>query len=164
MRTPVSVVDGTSSSLTWPEASDRAPLWNRLLLLGLGIVIGFAVLAFGTTEPWSELILECAAAALFLLWAARQMVQGAIEVRPSPLYLPALAFALLVAVQLVTGISVYRYATLQEAIRYLAYGLLMFVAIQCFHSRQQIHGFLIGMTIFGTLLAVFGIVQDFTAN
>ncbi len=164
MKMPVSVMDGTSSSLTWPEASDRASWWNRLLLLGLGIAIAFAVLAFGTTEPWSELVLECAAAALFLLWAARQVVQGAVEVRPSPLYLPALAFALLVAVQLVTGISAYRYATLQEAIRYLAYGLLMFVAIQCFQSRQQIHGFLTGMTIFGTMLAVFGIVQDFTAN
>jgi O-antigen ligase len=164
VRTPVSVVVGAPSSLTWPEASDRAPLWDRLLLLGLGIVLGFAALAFGTTEPWSELILECAAAGLFLLWAARQVVQGAIEVRPSPLYLPALAFALLVAVQLVTGISVYRYATLQEAIRYLAYGLLMFVAIQCFRNRQQIQGFLTGMTIFGTLLAVFGIIQDFTSN
>lgn len=164
MKTPVSVLVGTSSSMTWQEARDRSPLWDRLLLLGLGVVIAFAVLAFGTTEPWSELILQCAAAGLFLLWATRQVVEGAIEVRPSPLYLPALAFALLVGLQLVIGIPVYRYATLQEAIRYLAYGLLMFVAIQCFHSRQQIHGFLTGMTIFGTMLAVFGIIQDFTAN
>ena len=164
MRAPVSVIAGATSRLSLPQASDRASWWNRLLVTGLGIVLAFAVLAFGSTEPWSEFVLECAAAGLFLLWAASQLAQGNLEIRPSPLYLPALAFALLVAVQLVSGISAYRYATLQEAIRYLAYGMLMFVAVQCFRSRQQIHGFLTGMTIFGTLLAVFGILQDFTSN
>jgi O-antigen ligase len=165
VKTPVSVVvRHTSATLSRAEAGDHAALWDSLLLLGLGMVIAFSMLAFGATEPWAELILECGAAALFLLWAARQATEGAIEVRPSPLYFPALAFALLVAVQLVTGISVYRYATLHEAMRYLAYGMLMFVAIQCFRSRGQIQRFLTGMTIFGALLALFGMVQDFTSN
>ena len=165
VKTPVSVVvRHAPSGLTWPDAENRVELWDNLLMLGLGSVLGFAALAFGTTEPWSEFILECGAAALFLLWAARQVVEGALQLRPSPLYFPTLAFALLVAVQLVFGISVYRYATVQETFRQLAYGLLMFVAIQCFHSRQQIQRFLFGMSVFGFLLAVFAILQDLTSN
>ena len=165
MKTPVSVVvRHAPSGLTWPDAGDHVELWDNLLLLGLGLVLGFAALAFGTTEPWSEFILECGAAALFLLWAVRQVVGGELELRPSPLYFPTLAFALLVAAQLGFGISVYRYATVQECFRYLAYGMLRFVAIQCFHSRQQIQRFLLGMSVFGTLLAVFAILQDLTSN
>jgi O-antigen ligase len=165
VKSPVSVVvRHAPSGLTWPEAEDRVGWWDHLLTLGLGGVLAFAALAFGTTEPWSEFILECGAAALFLLWAARQVVAGELELRPSPLYLPTLAFALLVGTQLVAGISVYRYATVQETFRYLAYGLLMFVAIQSFRSRQQIQRFLFGMSVFGFLLALFAILQDITSN
>ena len=165
MKTPVSVLVGHKpSSLTWPHTQDRADVWDHLLVLGLGLVLALAVLAFGATEPWSEFMLECGAAVLFALWAVRQFLAGEVRLRPSPLYLPALAFALLVCAQLALSISAYGYATRLEAYRYLAYGLLMFVAVQCFHSRQQIQRFLVGMTAFGFLLAGFAIVQDMTSN
>lgn len=165
MKTPVSVmVRHKPSGLQWPDTDDRAGLWDHLLLLGLGLVLATAVLAFGSTEPWSEFMLECGAGGLFALWVVRQLLAGEVKLQPSPLYLPALAFALLVAAQLVLGIPAYAYATRLEAYRYLGYGLLMFVAIQCFHSRQQIQRFVFGMTLFGFLLAGFAIVQDMTSK
>ena len=165
MKTSVSsMVRHKPSGLRWPDTDDDAQVWDHLLLLGLGLVLATAVLAFGSTEPWSEFMLECGAAVLFALWVVRQLLAGEMKLQPSPLYLPALAFALLVAAQLALGISAYGYATRQEAYRYLAYGLLMFVAVQCFHSRQQIQRFVFGMTLFGFLLAGFAIIQDMTSK
>ena len=165
MKTPVSVVvRHKPSGLTWPDTQDRADVWDHLLVLGLGLVLALAVLAFGATEPWSEFMLECGATALFALWAVQQFLAGEMRLRPSPLYLPVLAFALLVCAQLALGISAYGYATRLEAYRYVAYGLLMFVAVQGLHNRQQIQRFLFGMTTFGFLLAGFAIVQDLTSN
>lgn len=157
------VVRQASTRSTWPD-SDQSTVWDKVLLAGLGMVLVFSVLLFGSTEPWSEFILQCGAATLFLLWAVRRVVDGSLELRSSPLYLPVLAFAVLVAVQLLAGVSAYPYATLQESLRYLAYGLLMFVATQCFRNREQVQRFVSGMSFFGFLLAVFAIVQGMTWN
>ncbi len=165
MKTPAPVLPRRrNSSFGWEKTAERGVVWDYALVAGLGAVLAAAALAFGATEPWSEYMLECGAAGLFGLWAARQLLAGEVRIRPSPLYLPALGFAALVAAQLAFGMAAYGYATWQEALRYLAYGLLMFVAAQVFHSREQIQRFLVGMTSFGFLLAGFAMVQDMTSN
>jgi hypothetical protein len=86
----------------------------------------FNPLAFGAVEPWSIFILEWSASLLFVLWALRQVKSGELLVVWNPLFPPILIFAALVALQVVTGRTAYRYETLSNALLYCAYGSALF--------------------------------------
>ncbi len=167
MRTtapPISAtVQHARSGFNWVK-SEQSPAWEIAQVATLTTVLANAVLLFGTTEPWSGFVLQVGAVILFLVWAGGQMAEGTVHLRPSPLYLSAVAFAALIIFQLLSGISAYRYATMQEAQHYCAYGMILFVAIQTFHRRENIQRFVTGMSIFGFVLAAFAIIQGLTWN
>lgn len=167
MRTtapPISVVvRHARSSVQW-QSSEQSSVWQIAQLATLGTILATAVLLFGSTEPWSGFVLQVGAVILFLVWVGSRIAAGSVSFQPSPLYLPVGAFAVLIGLQLVSGISVYRYATMQEAQQYCAYGMILFVAIQTFRRRENIQRFVTGMSIFGFLLAAFGIIQGLTWN
>ncbi len=135
---------------------------DTVAVWGLGVLLMFAVLAFGAVEPWSIFVVESGAAVLFLAWAAGQAFNGKLTIAPNPLYLPMLAFAALVAIQAL-GVSAYPYATRTEALRYVAYGLMFFIAAQSLNTATRRRLFLLGMATFGFGVAVLGIAQHFTA-
>ena len=134
------------------------------LLTGLCALLIFGPLAFGAVEKWSLLVLQGGASLLFLAWAARGVWRGTLELDRNPLYLPMAAFALLVLAQLILGLTSYRYATLTYLARYAAYAMLFLVALDCFRRPGFARYFAVVMTVFGSLLSVFAIVQGFTAN
>ncbi len=154
--------------LTIDADETAAPAWriarvlDGVVVWGLAILLMFAVLAFGAVQPWSVFVLESGAAVLFTMWAARQIVAGQLIVAPSALYWPMLAFAALVAIQAL-GQSVYPYATRTEALRYVAYGLMFFVAAQSLNTPRKRRLFLMGLAALGFAVAVLGIAQHFTA-
>jgi O-antigen ligase len=135
-----------------------------VLFAGLCVLLIFGPLAFGAVEKWSLLVLQAGAALLFVLWAIQAVWHGVLEVDRSPLHLPMAAFALLLGAQLLLGLTSYRYATLTYTTRYAAYGMLFLVALHCFRRPNFARYFAGTMTVFGSLLAVFAIVQGFTAN
>lgn len=102
-----------------------------MLRLGIGLELLFAVLAFGAVEDWSLAALEGGIGALFLVWATQGAISGRIEIVPSPLYWPATGFVLIVAAQLGLGLTAYRYANLVASTKCIAYGMLLFLTIQC---------------------------------
>jgi len=161
---PISAVARQArSAFTWQNI-EQPSAWETAQLATLGTVLVTAVLLFGSTEPWSGLILQVGSVVLFLLWVSSRIVAGTIHLQPSPLYLPVVAFAAVIGIQLVSSISAYRYATMQEAQRYCAYGMILFVAVQIFQRRENIQRFVTGMSIFGFLLAAFAIIQGLTWN
>lgn len=131
---------------------------------GICALLFFAVLSFGAVEEWAIATLEVGVALLFLFWAAHQFISGQIKVRSSRLYAPALLFGSVVAAQCGFHLTAYRYATMIAALEYMAYGMLLFLAIQTLDGAQCSKVIIWGFTSFGFALAVFAIAQDLTAN
>jgi len=142
----------------WTRGLDWSMFW---LLCGLLV---FGPLAFGATEPWSLALLQSGAVLLLLLWCAKQVTWKAAVVHGSPMFLPMALLAAVVAVQLLVGKAAYRQAALSEAMNYVAYAILLFVASQLFFYGQRLRMFANVLTWFGMAVALFAIAQSFTSN
>jgi O-antigen ligase len=137
---------------------------NQLLCYGTFAVLLLAPLAFGAVEPWSAFALQAAAAGLFLFWAWKQIRQGEMYLRWNPLFAPMLAWAALIALQLALGTTAYRYATGTEALLYVSYGLLCFLAIQSLNSGKEIGRLAAAISGYGLLVAFFALVHSLSSN
>jgi O-antigen ligase len=108
-------------------------------------------------------ILHAGSVVLFGLWAAQQVISGELRIARSPLYGPLAAFAVLVAIQL-AGTTRYRSVTVDEALNYVSYGIIFFVATQSLSHRRQLVRFATVLATFGFLLAAFALIQELTSN
>jgi O-antigen ligase len=142
---------------------DPGRRWNRAVLAGTLALLLFAILAFGATEPWSVFVLRAGAAFLLLVWALGRLFAADAKIVLSPLFAPAAAFLAVVAVQW-AGLSVYRYATMVEAMNYIAYGGLLFLAVQCLRSEDDARLVVAVFAIFGALIAMEAIVQGLSGT
>ena len=148
-----------------PAAAEASPgRLDHALFAGFCAVLLFGPLAFGAVEPWSIFAQQAGAALLLLLWTARQLAAGRWSLPYNPLYPPMLLLGGMVVVQLVLGLSAYRYATWTESLRYVAYALLVLVAAQVLGWREGMKRFALVLTAFGSLVALFAIVQDLAPN
>jgi O-antigen ligase len=155
---PVSVETG---SVSLPERAawvDSAMFYGLLGLLMLG------PLAFGGTEAWTLFVTRTAALILFALWAVRQYVLGAVELSNNPVYLPSVLFAGIVILQFLTGLTSYRYDTLEQGLDLIPLGVVMLLAGEMFSRRQRLHQAVTVLSVFGFAVAVFAIIQDFSGN
>ncbi|HXZ81422.1 MAG TPA: O-antigen ligase family protein [Terriglobales bacterium] len=134
------------------------------IFAGLCALLIFGPLAFGAVEEWSLLVLRAGAAVLLLLWLTKQLMRATFELQPNQAYLPLALFGAFIAAQIILGISSYRYATLHEALNYAAYGMLLVVAGETLTQHRQLKRFLIVLTVFGFMLALFAVLQDFSGT
>lgn len=134
------------------------------LFYGVLTLLLFGPLAFGAVETWSIFILEAGAAALFVIWAVGQAASGELQIIGNPLFLPMLVFAGLIGLQLATGQTAYRAETFSSALRYFAYGLICFLAVQCLRRLSPIKTFALAFSAYGFVLAVFALVQSVSSN
>ncbi|HTV66141.1 MAG TPA: O-antigen ligase family protein, partial [Bryocella sp.] len=141
-----------------------ARMLDAVLAAGLCLLLAFGPLALGATEASAIFILEEGAVLLLLLWAVRSLAAGRLEVAASPLFIPMLAFAGIIGLQLLLHISAYEYDTWQRTLLWLAYGIFAFLAAQSFRSGGWRKRFGIAFSVFGCLLALFAIVQKFAGN
>jgi hypothetical protein len=137
---------------------------ERVTFVCLVAVLIFGLLAFGATEAWSQFIQRTIALALFGLWIARQHLQNAIEITPSAINLPVIAFAIVVLLQLITGNTAYRYATLSASLNLVTYGALMLVAADVFARRRRLRVFVYVMGLLGFGIALFAILQGLSGT
>ncbi len=153
-----------------PELSGATPrgakvaVLDQVIFYGIFGVLGFAPLAFGAVEPWSIFVLESVAAVLFVLWLAAQAKSGELRISEHPLFAPMGAFAAVIAVQIVSGRTAYRYQTIHEGMLYCAYGLLCFLVVQCLRKTSQVNFLAMAASAYGAGIAVFAIFQSLTAN
>jgi O-antigen ligase len=147
------------------ESDSRiAQVLNLFLAVGVCLLLAFGILAFGAVQGWAIFILEEGAALLLAIWAARAIAVRQVEIIRGPLFAPVLLFAVLVAVQLLPGRSAYWYATWQKALLWAAYGILFFLSTQCFSRGTWMRRLSISLTLFGFLVAMFSIAQEFAGN
>ena len=145
------------------ESTERFRALRHALIFGPVLLLTFAVLAFGATEEWSIFAVRAGAAFFLLLWATWQAATGKLVVAPNRLYAPMGAFLLLLAAQVLSGMSAYAYATRYEFMQYIAYAALAFVVSQAMRSEADFHRPLLFLTAFGFVLAVFALLQGFTS-
>ncbi len=161
MKSPILVAPLTDVS---QDSQSSRSLLAPVVLYGTFGLLLFGPLAFGVMEPWSVFVLEAGAAVLFILWACWQAASGELRILGSPLFAPMLAFAALVAVQVATGRTAYRYESLSHARLYIAYGLLCFLVVQSLRRTSQIKILAQLFAGYGFALAMFALVQSMTSN
>ncbi|HEY7098203.1 MAG TPA: O-antigen ligase family protein [Terriglobales bacterium] len=138
-------------------------LENAVLYSTFGLLL-FGPLAFGSTEPWSILVLEVCAALLLAVWCFAQFRHGTLEIVGNPLFAPMAAFGIVIVLQLVSGQSSYRYDTLSSFHLYAAFAVLCFLIVQLLRRSSQIEALARTISTYGFAVAVFGIVQGISSN
>ena len=162
MNLPSSPVTGNTSPENQP-VRPHAHAWSEpaILFAACGL-LAFGVLAFGAVQEWAICVLECGAGLLFALWAAYQIALRRIRVSTVAL-IPALILLSLPVLQLATGHTAYFYATRYQLLQWIAYGGFFFVASEFSGSSSARKRLAIAITVFGTLYAMFAIIQGFLA-
>jgi O-antigen ligase len=141
-----------------------ARLLNDALAAGICLLLAFGALAFGGVQEWAMCVLEIGAALLMAVWVARELFDDRLEILPSPLSVPVFLFAGLVVVQLLLHRTVYWYGTWQKALLWAAYAMLGFLTTQCFRDRVSLKRLSIFFAVFGYLVALLAIAQEFAGN
>jgi O-antigen ligase len=140
------------------------PAALRLLVLyGLGAVLAYGVVTFGAVEPWSLFGFQAMAAGLLVLWALQQLASGA-EFVLSPLYVPVALFAAVAGAQLALHRTAYAYMTRTACLTYLAYAMILLVAVQMLRTREDVKRLVAFLTVSGSLVAIFAVIQDLTSK
>jgi len=125
----------------------------------LFVLLLFDPLAFGPAEDVAMLVLQAGAAALFVLWVIRQIQLGEINLSGNPVFAPMAAFGCLITIQLLLGLTAYRYVTASHALLYAAYGMLSFLVVQNLRRTSQLRRLAIVFSGYGAALALFALVQ-----
>src|ERR1035437_7378944 len=158
------IVD-TTDSIDQKRRHGREPgILQWVLVLGLCILLIFAVLAVGAVDEWSTFAFEAGAAVLFLVWAGKQLVSKELKVSQNPLYPPAFLFFGLILAQIVMRRSAYSYITKYEALQYVSYGIVLLVGAECVREESARKIFAFVMIAFGACYAFFALAQELTSN
>ena len=134
---------------------------EQAILFSACAMLVFGVLAFGAVQEWAVCVLECGAALLYGLWAGCQIFLQRIRLTSSSL-IPALLLLSLPILQLSTGRTAYVYATRYSLLQWLAYGGFFLVASEFSSSSSARKRLAIGITAFGSLYAIFAMLQGLT--
>jgi O-antigen ligase len=160
-----------SAALALPEVTETyvapkpaPPLTDTVVLYGTAFLLGLCPLAFGAVEPWAIFVLESVTAILFLIWLVGQMRSSKLTVVWTPVFPPMLAFAGIMLVQLLPGVSAYRYATYSRLLLYVSYGLCGFLITQTFTRTRQLRVLATALGIYGVAVAIFAILQSLSST
>ena len=130
--------------------------------VALLVLLAFMVMAFGAVDQWALTIFEVGVFLLAIAWAFRLALGKA---RPvwNPFYLPLGLVTAWTGLQYALGLTVYRYRTAAEALKWLAFWLLFVVAAHVFVDQSIRRMFGRAMVWFIFALCVFGLIQNFTS-
>jgi O-antigen ligase len=145
-------------------ASFVAHILDVVLAAGICLLLAFEPLAFGGVLSWGIVVLEVGAALLLMIWAARGIAMGRLEIIPNPLFTPMVVFAALIAAQLLLARTAYWYVTWQMGMLWAAYGILVFLVVQTFRRTAWLRRLGIFFAVFGFLVAVVAVAEQFAGN
>lgn len=157
-------------------------LASRFIILTLCTAVVLSTLAYGTVHYWSLAIFEIGACILVILWMVDAWRSRTFRISRSVLQWPLVGLILLGLVQLlplrsyeggaaagalsappVSSLSIDPYST-RLAIVQIATLLIYFAAALAFiDSPKRLRLIVRTVTIFGFLLAIFGLIQSFTS-
>ena len=127
-----------------------------ILSLVLGM-LAFAPLAFGAVDAWAWLVLQCAAAAAFVLWAVRLWAHPKFRLLWPPLAWVVLAFTLYAGARYFTADI--EYVARLETLQVLLFGILFFVAINNLRGQEETSAVSAALLAVGTVAACYAVAQ-----
>jgi O-antigen ligase len=143
---------------------ERIAFAGDVLLFGIFGLLLFGPLAFGAVEPWSIFLMETGAAVLFLVWVAKQVLEGEMKISGNPLFLPMGAFGLLILLQLIFHRTAYPHDTISLAFLYCSYAILCFLAAQTLIKSAQARTLAVIFSVYGAAMASFALLQGISPN
>jgi O-antigen ligase len=152
----------------------------KFVAVALIMLLMLSVLAFGAVEYWSVFALRIGTALLVFVWIVVQVVSHPHLPKPgrygaptatltrqrvlgNPLCAPMGLWAGLILAQFVTGHTAYRYATLNEGLNFIAYGMLLFLAVQLFRCEWSLVCLASAFSAFGAGVALMAMAQEVTS-
>ena len=140
------------------------PRVDAIALYGSFGLLLFGPLAFGAVETWSSFLLEAGSAGLLIAWLWPRLRSEVPALRTNPLFAPMLAFAGLTALQLITGLTSYRYVTWTSMLLFSSFAITCFLLTQTLRRAEDIVQLGLVASIYGVVLAFFALVQDLSSN
>ena len=135
-----------------------------VLLYGVFGLLMFGPLAFGGVEPWSIFVLEAGSVILFLVWVAKQYIDGEIRIRPNALYSPMGAFGILILLQVVFRTTAYKHDSINGILLFSAYAMLCFLAGHTLLRNAQARKLAVILSVYGCAVACFSLLQGVAPN
>ena len=127
-----------------------------ILSLVLGMLV-FAPLAFGAVDTWAFLVMQIAAAAVFVLWGARLWLSPRGKLLWPPLAWVVLAFmAYAVARYFTADIE---YVARLETIQVLLFGFLFLAVLNNLRGQEEISAVSATLIATGTVIACYAVAQ-----
>jgi O-antigen ligase len=122
-------------------------------------------LAFGADPPWAAGSLAALAILAIFFWCLGCARSRALLLARTPLYVPAVLFLLLAAVQLLTGRTADPIATRDSTILYIVYLIVFVLAATLFAGATAAQWTSLGKIVsaYTLVLAFFAVVQFFTS-
>jgi O-antigen ligase len=146
-------------------------LLDKAIAAGLMVAIAFTALALGTVEAWSIALFELIIIILLLLWSAKAILDKRLEIRVPAAALPLGGFLLFGLVQSIaftgsdgriSSLSMDVEAT-RGAVTVIFFLFVCFlITANFFTSPERLRTLANFLIIFGLVLAVFALIQQFT--
>jgi O-antigen ligase len=170
----------TASKETLVQAKRRHTLASRLAFLTICAFIAVTTLAYGTVHYWAQAIFAASAAGLVCLWCVDGLVLRSVRLTLNSLQWPLLGMIILAIVQLLPlrptpdpsglllsparTLTLDPYSTRLFLVQFTSL-FIYFVATLIFtDSPRRLRTLALMITIFGFLLAMFGLTQSFTSD
>ncbi|HEY8203130.1 MAG TPA: O-antigen ligase family protein [Pyrinomonadaceae bacterium] len=157
----------------------RHTLASRLAFLTVCVAIVLTTLAYGTVHYWALAVFAVSAAGLLVFWVIDAAVLRSVIVPRNPLQWPILGIIVLGLVQLlpwrahddaglslspVRSLSLDPYATRLVIVQIAALLIYFAVTTMFVDTPRRLKALVRTITIFGFLLAAFGLTQSFTSD
>ncbi len=124
----------------------------------------FAVLAYGTVEPWSLALFELNALLVAVLLAIRFVFQPKTDWGNWRIALPLAVWLLLSAAQIAFSLTLDRQATKEASVKLLALTVYFLAALVTLRTSERRKIALVTLTVFGFAVSLFAILQRLTYN
>jgi O-antigen ligase len=127
-----------------------------ILFLIAGLLV-FAPFAYGAVDTWAWLVVQSAAAAVFVLWSVRLWAHPKLRLLWPPLAWVVLAFMLYAAVRYFTADI--EYVARQETLQVLVFGFLFLAALNNLRGAEEISFVAGALIVAGTFSACYAVAQ-----
>jgi len=145
------------------EESSRWPSGPGMILLAILLA---APLAFGAVQEWAWGAMAVGAFFALLFWSIAGARKGNLKILWSPLYLPALLFLLLGAIQFFVYRTLDPIATRESLLKLVTDLIFFFLAGQLLAAggERKLRGFGLGTVVYAFALALLAMLQFFSGN
>ena len=112
---------------------------------------------------WGTAVAEIGAFSLAAAWLVFYMT-GAVELQPAFVLIPIAAVSLWPFLQLVFGVTIYRWSTSAAALYWVANAAVTFVGVQIFRDAEIRQKYLRALVVAGLVIAIIAPLQLFTSD